>query len=436
MSNTDELCTAAETSLPTPTIGECDSTVDLLVARHPEYADGIRSNDRLAGALAATESATKLSPQMVVDRISDRELATAQRPVDVLVSRCLALIRETSESHQPEASPKASHTTDAALAEDDSPASELVAPSGAPIPHPDPTQRIGVEQQHVHARTSWRQQMRRERRVAIPAGADSNLVKWPFEGHRYITVVGSVGGAGSTTVTMLLGHILASLRSDNVSVVDAAAHGGALAFRAGTESGGTIADLLSAEADVTTANDLGRYVDRLPTRLAIAKTLPGDAPVNADDYRRLVDLLARHFDILITDRGTEMSHDAGGPAIGLADLVVVVTNPTEHGLCTTARTLDGLEGLGVEPERTILVVNGVHRRSAMRADRFGEAFGQRCAAHLWLPWDQHLCAGSAVSLPQAHRSTIKAAVRLSAAVVQSMSPAPPAGANRQAAASS
>jgi MinD-like ATPase involved in chromosome partitioning or flagellar assembly len=413
MIESTESTAIAEISSDSPVTEPSMMIVDLLATRWPEYAVGIRSSERISGALTAAESATPLSSQEIVDRISDRELATAQRPVDVLVSRCLVLIRDMALSVKPEPSPEAIH---------EEPASMLEAEVVADPLRQAPTSRIETVSSVSPDRTSLRKRARSESNIAIPVGADAKLVSSPFEGHRYITVIGSAGGVGSTTVTVLLGNILSLLRSDNVSAVDAAHHGGALAFRAGTESKATIADLLSAEANIRSMNDLGEYIDRLPTRLGIAKSLPGDTPMQADDYRRTVDVLARHFDVLITDIGTATSSDAAGPAIGLADLVVVVTNPTEHGMSTSARAFDALEAVGVGPERTILVVNGVHRRSAIRTDRFVETFGARCAAHMWLRWDQHLAAGSAVSLSHAHRSTIKSVVRLGAGVVQSMSP--------------
>jgi MinD-like ATPase involved in chromosome partitioning or flagellar assembly len=394
--------------------------VELLVLRFPEYADAIATNERLAGALAAAESATTLSAQQIVDHISDRELATAQRPIDVLVSRCLTLICDTAGVAEPETSlqpnvqPNLISNID--LAPPSNTATEELTPE-----FPSESRSVTADQA-TRPQVARRKRMRRRSPVVMPTGADAENVKGPFEGHRYVTVVGSVGGAGTTTVTVLLGQMLATLRSDNVAAVDAAPDGGALAFRTGTESSHSIAALLSAEPNIRSGNDLGEFIDRLPTRLGVAKTLAGDAAVSADDYRRTLDLLARHFDILITDIGTATSTDAASPALGLADLVVVVTNPTEHGLWTSARALDALEGHGAGPDRVILMVNGVHRRSAVHPGRFLDAFGERCAANMWLPWDQHLSTGSAVSLSHAHRSTIKATVRLSAAVVQSMSP--------------
>jgi MinD-like ATPase involved in chromosome partitioning or flagellar assembly len=394
-----------------------ESIVHLLTNRLPEYASAIASNERLAGALTAAERATPLAPQEIVDRISDRELATAQRPIDVLVSRCVALIRDTAVA------------VESAISQDASEQQEAAVTPVEPTPSIDPTlPRFGPElprtsaQGNVAVRRSWRPRMRVQPNVVLPAGADADLVSWPFEGHRYISVIGTVGGSGATTVTVLVGQILALLRGDNTVAVEATQPGGALAFRSGAESRNTITDLLQAEANIRSCNDLGEHIDRLPTRLGVAKSLPGDDAITADEYRRAVDLLARHFDMLITDLGTATTSDAARAALGLADLVIVVTSATEHGVRTSARVLDVLEGQGVGRERVILVVNGVHRRSGVRTDRFIDEFGARCAAQMWLPWDRHLAAGSAVSLMHTHRSTVKSAVRLSAAVVQSMSP--------------
>jgi MinD-like ATPase involved in chromosome partitioning or flagellar assembly len=445
MIESPELPTTAQPQLPS-TSERHATAVELLAVRLPEYAAQIVANERLADALTAAERSTRLSAQQIVDQISNRELASAQRPIDVLASRCMTLICDSAADSGPADLPPATAQSSLGSPPEDPtvPSSSIVTETESSLPvfhvetpdglvtpsafEPPPSvapdhPRAPVQiANHHRTAASQRRRARAAAPIVLPKGADRDRAVWPFAGHRYVSIVGSAGGVGATTVTVLLGQLLATLRTDHVAAMDAAPQSGALAFRSGTESDNSISKLVAAESDIQSYNDLDAHIDRLPSRLGVAKTLATDPAVQADDYRRVVDLMARHFDLLITDIGPASAGETAGAAVGAADLVVLVTNPTEHGLQTTARTLDVLESQGAGSDRVILTVNGVHRRSAVQPGRFTELFGARCAASMWLPWDRHLSVGNAISLPHIHRSTMKAALRLSAAAVQSMSP--------------
>jgi MinD-like ATPase involved in chromosome partitioning or flagellar assembly len=397
------------------------AAVEGLAVRYPEHAAAIRENQRLAAAITAAHSATGFDADEIVNRVGDRELVTAQRPIDVLVSRCLVVIREHANSGEPfEAKAAAAESTEPQPT--DASAAENVVTEPAPAPPP-----VVAEEVQTHESTAPRSRFGRSVRPTsgptTRVDVTADLASQTLDGNRYVAVLGAVGGAGATTATVLLGHILAGSRTDQVVAMEVLPHGGSLAFRAGSDSPGSIRSLVAASESVHGCAELANHVDRLPTRLGIAKSRVDEPPLSPDEYRQALVLLARYYHVIVTDVGTGSSADTLGPALGLADLVVIVTNPTANGLRRASLAIDLAQSHGVDPERTILLVNGVHRKSPTSVDDFMATAGSRCAAIMWLPWDQHLAVGDAVALQSVHRSTVDAATRVAAAAVRSMASA-------------
>ncbi len=378
-----------------------------LAARWPEYADAIRRNSRLAAAVAAAQEATALDADQFVELVAARELETAQRPIDVLVSRCLALIREhgkSTESAAPQGPPAGDTPDDAVVA--------------APAHVVEGGLHATVDRSPARGR--------RSRAMLGPPtliGHDAERAAEAMVGNRYVAVLGAVGGGGATTLAVVLGHVLATCRTELVVVTEVSPHAGALGFRSGGASEGSLRGLVDDAEAIHGCAELARYVDRMPTRLSIAKSLVGDEPLDPDDYRRAVALLARYHEVIITDIGMGTADAMISPALGLADLVVVVTSPTTHGLRSALAAVDVAQANRVDRDRTVVLVNGVQRSSPVRVDAFVAELGSACATTLWMPWDRHLHSGDAVVLQHLHRSTIGAAT-LAAATVMELIAAP------------
>ena len=230
------------------------------------------------------------------------------------------------------------------------------------------------------ARRPWR-------RVAATVGApvvntpDLQRIVRPITGNRYLGVFAACGGAGSTTLTVLMGSILASCRPDRVVAAEATSTPHALADRAGVEVARSIRDLLADEQRIYGCSELSRFVGRTISRLDVAHLVPGESSLSADEYRRAVAVLARFYDIVLSDVGASGATPAAEPVLGLADLAVVVTSPTQHGWRCAHRLITQLcEGpSAIEPQRIVTVINGVHRRNPVETDRMIVSLRAMCA---------------------------------------------------------
>jgi MinD-like ATPase involved in chromosome partitioning or flagellar assembly len=432
-----------------PSSEHAGAAAEGLANRYPEHAAAIRKNRRLDAALDAALQATNLTVDEIVEMVGGRELMTAQRPIDVLVSRTLVVIREhavvtddeqaaAENTENPSGDDDAQPTTAAAPAESSGrdergapaePDLEVAsAPATAPAepkPAAAPQSAAAPANEATPAQPMVKPAAAAPRngkwlRASRPAAANTQLIAQPLHGNRYVAVVGAHGGAGATTAAVILGHVLATHRSDQIVATDATTRAGALAFRAGSTAPGTIHGLVAAEEHIHGCAELARYVDRLPSRLGVAKSVHGEKNMTADQYRKAMALLARYYDVILTDVGADLTCSTSAPALGLADLVVVAASPTTYGLHTATTTLDALRQSGVDASLTMVLVNGVHRRSPLRPEQFSAVLGSECASVVWLPWDQQLVDGGPVSPASLHRLTGEAATHIGATSVHLM----------------
>ncbi len=80
------------TSSVPPTTELAQAVLQQLTAKYPELQADIESAPRLLSALDAVARTTDLTAEQIYDGLTARELATAQRPIGVLISRCTELI--------------------------------------------------------------------------------------------------------------------------------------------------------------------------------------------------------------------------------------------------------------------------------------------------------------------------------------------------------
>ena len=112
---------------------------------------------------------------------------------------------------------------------------------------------------------------------------------------RYVAVLSRKGGVGKTTVSMLLGMALASIREDRVVAIDANPDRGTLAERITKTTEETVRDLVNHAAEIQAFSDFQRRVSRDETRLDVlaSDTNPNlQEEFGADDYDTVADLAA------------------------------------------------------------------------------------------------------------------------------------------------
>jgi MinD-like ATPase involved in chromosome partitioning or flagellar assembly len=239
------------------------------------------------------------------------------------------------------------------------------------------------------------------------------------ETHR-VAVTSIKGGVGKTTVATCLGLALAEHRGDRVVVLDANPDAGTLADRLTGESAVTVRELLRDLDRIHSWADVTRYTS-LAGRLQVLASEQDPASSDAfsrEEYEHISELLARFFNIVITDSGTGLVHSAMEGTLKLADSVIIVGAPTVDGASRASKTLDWLLAHG-HPDlaRASVVVLSCDRTSVeVDAARIREHFAARCRAVVEIPHDPHLATGGRVELARLRPATRDAFLGLAALI--------------------
>jgi MinD-like ATPase involved in chromosome partitioning or flagellar assembly len=237
--------------------------------------------------------------------------------------------------------------------------------------------------------------------------------------HR-VAVTSIKGGVGKTTVAACLGLVLAEHRGDRVVVLDANPDAGTLADRLTGESTVTVRELLRDLDRIRSWADMSRYTSlagRLQVLASEQDPASGDA-FSREEYGQVSALLARFFDLAVTDSGTGLVHSAMAGTLDLADGVIVVGAPTVDGAGRAAKTLDwllahGHSGLAAD---ALVVLSHDRVSSDVDARRIHEHFATRCRAVVDVPHDPHLATGGRIELTRLRPATRNAFLELAALV--------------------
>ncbi len=244
----------------------------------------------------------------------------------------------------------------------------------------------------------------------------------PVRGSHRVAVISLKGGVGKTTTTAALGSMFANLRGDRVIAVDANPDRGTLSERITRESGATIRHLLEARERVTRYGDVRAFTSQSPTRLEVlaSDSDPGaSSALSEQDYIDTLDTLERFYNLVLTDCGTGLLHDAMRGVLGLASSLVVVSSASLDGARSASATLDWLEAHGLDDlARNAVVVISSVRPGGGIVDvlQLEDHFASRCRAVVTIPYDPHLEAGSALDLDELDEETLEAYQELAAVV--------------------
>lgn len=243
----------------------------------------------------------------------------------------------------------------------------------------------------------------------------------PIRGSRRVVVLSRKGGAGKTTTALMLGHTFARQRGDRVVALDANPDAGSLAQRIRRETSATVTTLLTDRALIDRYSDVRAYTSQAPTRLEVIAS--DDDPrisqaLGETDYQQVIDLLDRHYNLVLVDTGTGILDDAIQGILKEADQIVLVMSPALDGARVAAATLDWLDehGYGGLVRGAIAVLNGVKGGELVSLDRVEEHFTSRCAATVRIPWDPTLEAGARTTLGDLRPATRAGYLQLAAAV--------------------
>jgi MinD-like ATPase involved in chromosome partitioning or flagellar assembly len=244
----------------------------------------------------------------------------------------------------------------------------------------------------------------------------------PVGGCYRLAVISLKGGVGKTTTTAALGAMFADLRGDRVIALDANPDRGTLAERAPRESGASVRHLLAARADLHRYADVRSFTSQSPTRLEVLAS-DSDPHVShafsEDDYRDTIAILERFYNLVLTDCGTGLLHDAMRGILGLANSLVVVSSASLDGARSASATLDWLEAHGLEElaKNAVVVISSVRPGGGIvDVLQLEDHFASRCREVVTIPYDPHLESGGVLELSELDEGTADAYLELAAAV--------------------
>ncbi|WP_408633176.1 MinD/ParA family ATP-binding protein [Mycobacterium hippophais] len=255
----------------------------------------------------------------------------------------------------------------------------------------------------------------RQRRALI------RRINYPVRGDYRIAVLSLKGGVGKTTTTVGLGATLAAARGDRVIAVDANPDFGTLAQRGPDQTRSTVRDLL-ADLSIRRYSDIRAHTSQSESRLEIVASERDPAvseTFSEQDYRQVIGLLQRFYNIILTDCGTGLMHSAMKGVLDEANAIVLVTSPAMDGALSATATLDWLTYHGYEHlVRYATVVVSSSRPGATSVDigQLIQHFRNRSRAVHFIPYDDHLAEGAEVVLGLMSRRTQDAFLGLAASI--------------------
>jgi MinD-like ATPase involved in chromosome partitioning or flagellar assembly len=244
-------------------------------------------------------------------------------------------------------------------------------------------------------------------------------------GAHHIAVSSLKGGVGKTTVSAVLGLTMAEYRGDRVVALDANPDAGTLADRLSGETGVTVRQMMDNIETIDSLTAVSHYTS-LAGRLQVLASEQDPAmseAFNRGEYEQICGVLARFFNIIITDSGTGLVHSAMEGTLALADSLVVVGAPTVDGASRASKTLDWLVAHGHEHRvaNAVVVLSCDRVSPEIDRGRVRDHFMDRVRAVVEIPYDAHLATGGTLDLGAMRRETQLAFLELGALIADSFS---------------
>jgi putative peptide zinc metalloprotease protein len=316
------------------------------------------------------------------------------------------------------------------------PLAEQMTEPNRPLSAADFTAERMLRQRSVPPAHGWRRLVYRSTAGVVnlgPSAAEIRerelvaRVKAPAEGARRIVVISRKGGVGKTTTTLMLGHTFACYRGDRIVALDGNPDAGSLGYRVRRETSATVTDLLRDSADIDRYADIRSYTSQSLTRLEVVAA--DDNPrindaLGESDYRSVVDLLEKHYNLILLDTGTGILDSATKGFLNLADQLILVTPASLDGARASSLTLDWLDehSYGHLVKGAVTVINAFTDGGLVELDRIEGHFRARSRAVVRIPWDPLLQAGAETALDELKPATQHAYLDLAAAVADGFGP--------------
>lgn len=219
-----------------------------------------------------------------------------------------------------------------------------------------------------------------------------------------IGVISVKGGVGRTTVTAALGSTFAGIRADRVVAIDANPHFGDLSTRTGRHPFGlTLRDLAQAN-DVDAFASVQAFTMTNSSDLdvvASAWTTEANVALSGAEYATGINILRRHYNLLLADCGTGVLDSATGGVLSTAQAVVVVTPATVGGVTGAVATLNWLHSHGLQhlvAKSIVAIVQHQPAKPNIDVDAVQDLFATAKLTTQLLPYDAHLAEGGEIDL--------------------------------------
>jgi MinD-like ATPase involved in chromosome partitioning or flagellar assembly len=195
-----------------------------------------------------------------------------------------------------------------------------------------------------------------------------------------VVVLGCTVGAGQTMTTLLTGEVLASLRSGQVAVMDLNPGPGSLAKRSEARPAPSQA-ALTGRSRLVVIGPRGQGSEAAGDREAAG---PRDPAIDAITFEATTD----RYDLVLADPATV----AVPKLLAVADQLILVAPASGAAPGAIAMTFEWLEAHGQAglAADSIMVLNGVSRRSVASIDQSERVCAGRCRAIVKIPWDDQL----------------------------------------------
>lgn len=250
----------------------------------------------------------------------------------------------------------------------------------------------------------------------------------PIRSDHKIAVVSLKGGTGKTTVTVGLGHAFADIRNDRVLAVDANPDAGALADRIARVGGHVDGERIPTVYDLIDNGRGERYSDirtyTLESETGLQVLASHDDPARSEafseaNYRDTVRLVQDHYQLILSDCGTGITHPAMSGVLDLADTLITTTRLDVASVQRAVAVLDWLDAhhFGDLVSRSVLVISQfAPGKTPVSEQQIREYFGTRVRSIVTVPYDRHLAEGDAVVWALLQRRTRAAFRELATAV--------------------
>lgn len=292
---------------------------------------------------------------------------------------------------------------------------------------------LGLTRSRPVPRAGWRKKLHQVTGINPGESAEQTRhrvtmerINQPVRGAFSIAVLSQKGGVGKTTTAVGLGATLATVRGDRVIAVDANPDFGTLAQRGPSETQSTVRDVL-LDDNIVRYSDIRRHTSQSASRLELLASERDPATSEAfseADYRGVLGVLRRFYNIILTDCGTGLVHSAMTAVLDEADVVVIVASPAIDSARSALATLDWLDQNGYSHlvARTTVVLSASRPGpTGLDIDVLTSHFVPRVRALHVIPFDDHLAEGSEIDVDLLASQTRHAFLDLAATIADGFS---------------